>query len=106
MIPRFYDVTEGRILLDGTDIRNITLQSLRSAIGVVQQDVYLFSGTVYDNISYGKPDVYKRQVHGYSVAANVTDEDSVKNMIDRTVLAFGGLDVFVNNAGVVKARCV
>ncbi len=55
LIPRFYDVTEGRILIDGTDIKDVTLRSLRSAIGVVQQDVYLFSGTVFDNIEYGLP---------------------------------------------------
>lgn len=55
LIARFYDVTDGRILIDGKDIRSFTLSSLRSQIGVVQQDVYLFSGTVYDNIEYGKP---------------------------------------------------
>ena len=55
LIPRFYDVTEGRILIDGVDIRDVTLTSLRNAIGVVQQDVYLFSGTVFENISYGLP---------------------------------------------------
>ena len=55
LIPRFYDVTEGRILIDGIDIRDVTLSSLRNSVGVVQQDVYLFSGTVYDNISYGLP---------------------------------------------------
>lgn len=55
LIPRFYDVTGGRILIDGHDVRDVTLHSLRNAIGVVQQDVYLFSGTVYDNISYGLP---------------------------------------------------
>ena len=55
LIPRFYDVTEGRILIDGIDIRDVTLHSLRNSIGVVQQDVYLFSGTVYENISYGLP---------------------------------------------------
>lgn len=55
LIPRFYDVTEGRILLDGTDITDVTLSSLRSQIGVVQQDVYLFSGTIRDNIEYGLP---------------------------------------------------
>ncbi len=55
LLPRFYDVTEGRILIDGVDIRDVTLASLRNAIGVVQQDVYLFSGTVFENISYGLP---------------------------------------------------
>lgn len=55
LIPRFYDVTGGRILLDGKDIREFTLESLRLNIGVVQQDTYLFSGTVFENIAYGKP---------------------------------------------------
>ena len=53
LIPRFYDVTEGRILIDGKDIKDVTLNSLRNSIGVVQQDVYLFSGTVFENIAYG-----------------------------------------------------
>ena len=55
LIPRFYDVTSGEILLDGENIKKYTLKSLRESIGVVQQDVYLFSGTVYENIAYGKP---------------------------------------------------
>lgn len=55
LIPRFYDVTEGRILVDGHDVKKLTQKSLRRAIGMVQQDVYLFSGTVLDNILYGKP---------------------------------------------------
>lgn len=55
LIPRFYDTTEGSIYIDGTDIRDVTLASLRNSIGVVQQEVYLFSGTVYENISYGLP---------------------------------------------------
>ena len=55
LLPRFYDVTEGRITIDGRDIQGITLKSLRNAIGMVQQEVYLFSGTVRDNIIYGKP---------------------------------------------------
>lgn len=54
LIPRFYDITEGEILLDDINIKNIKLKSLRGNIGMVQQDVYLFSGTVYDNIAYGK----------------------------------------------------
>ncbi len=54
LIPRFYDVTEGNVYIDGKNIRNLTLKSLRRSIGVVQQDVYLFSGTVYENIVYGK----------------------------------------------------
>ena len=55
LLPRFYDVTEGRITVDGKDIRSLTLKSLRNNIGTVQQDVYLFDGTIRDNIAYGKP---------------------------------------------------
>ncbi len=62
LIPRFYDVTEGRILIDGQDIHHVTLDSLRSQIGFVQQDVYLFSGTVFENIQYGKPGASKDEV--------------------------------------------
>ncbi|WP_367924755.1 ABC transporter ATP-binding protein [uncultured Ruthenibacterium sp.] len=62
LIPRFYDPTDGRILLDGQDIRKVTLASLRSAIGIVQQDVYLFSGSVYENIAYGRPGATRDQV--------------------------------------------
>ena len=62
LIPRFYDVTGGRILIDGQDIRSLTLHSLRSQIGVVQQDVYLFAGTVFENIAYGKPGASREQV--------------------------------------------
>ncbi|MGN0383712.1 MAG: ABC transporter ATP-binding protein [Eubacterium sp.] len=62
LIPRFYDVSGGRILIDGMDIRTITLKSLRNHIGIVQQDVYLFAGSVYDNIAYGRPDVTKEEV--------------------------------------------
>ena len=62
LIPRFYDPTEGEILLDGQNIKNVTLQSLRSNNGVVQQDVYLFSGTVYENIAYGKTDATREEV--------------------------------------------
>ena len=62
LIPRFYDVTKGRILIDGQDIKGLTLQSLRRSIGVVQQDVYLFAGTVMDNIVYGKPGASREEV--------------------------------------------
>ncbi len=62
LIPRFYDVTQGRILIDGQDVRQVTLDSLRSQIGFVQQDVYLFSGTVFDNIQYGKPGASREEV--------------------------------------------
>lgn len=62
LIPRFYDVTAGAVKIDGTDVRDITLDSLRRHIGVVQQDVYLFAGTIYDNILYGKPDASREEV--------------------------------------------
>ena len=62
LIPRFYDTTSGKILVDGQDIRYVTLESLRTNIGVVQQDVYLFSGTVYENIAYGRPDASREEV--------------------------------------------
>lgn len=62
LIPRFYDVTSGRITIDGQNIREVTLKSLRSAIGIVQQDVYLFSGTVAENIAYGKPGATRDEI--------------------------------------------
>ncbi len=62
LLPRFYDVTGGRILIDGQDIRSFTQKSLREAIGVVQQDVYLFAGTVFENIVYGKPGASREDV--------------------------------------------
>lgn len=62
LIPRFYDPTQGEILLDGQNIKKVTLQSLRSSVGVVQQDVYLFSGSVYENIAYGKPGASREEV--------------------------------------------
>lgn len=70
LIPRFYDVTDGAVLLDGTDVRDITMKSLRTHIGVVQQDVYLFAGTVYENIRYGKPDASREEVIAAAVNAN------------------------------------
>lgn len=73
LIPRFYDVTEGRILLDGEDIRNIKLQDLRRQIGIVQQDVYLFFGTIMDNIRYGKPDATDEEIIAAAKAANAHD---------------------------------
>ena len=73
LIPRFYDVTEGRVLLDGQDIRKLKLHSLRSKIGIVQQDVYLFAGTVMENIRYGKPDATDEEVIQAAKAANAHD---------------------------------
>ncbi|HJB97312.1 MAG TPA: ABC transporter ATP-binding protein/permease [Candidatus Acutalibacter pullicola] len=62
LIPRFYDVDEGRILIDGQNVHDVTLKSLRDQIGFVQQDVYLFSGTVFENIQYGKPGASREEV--------------------------------------------
>ena len=73
LIPRFYEVSEGSITVDGIDIRDIKLRSLRSNIGIVQQDVYLFAGTVLDNISYGKPDATKEDIIRAAKNANAHD---------------------------------
>src|SRR5262249_22451101 len=73
LIPRFYEVSAGKILLDGQDIRGITLRSLRRNIGIVQQDVYLFSGTVADNICYGKRDASRQEIIDAAVQAHAHD---------------------------------
>ena len=73
LLPRFYDVTGGRVTVDGQDIRSLTLKSLRSQIGVVQQDVYLFSGSIRDNISYGKPDATEEEIIEAAKCANIHD---------------------------------
>lgn len=73
LIPRFYDVTGGEILLDGINIKDITLHSLRSNIGVVQQDVYMFSGTVFQNIAYGRPGATRQEVEQAAVLAGAHD---------------------------------
>lgn len=73
LIPRFYDVQSGSITLDGTDIRDIKLKSLRSAIGMVAQDVYLFSGSVYDNIEYGKPGASREEIETAAKLAGAYD---------------------------------
>jgi ATP-binding cassette subfamily B protein len=73
LIPRFYDVTGGCVRIDGTDIRSVTLKSLRNHIGMVQQDVYLFSGTIYENILYGKPDATREEVIAAAKNANAHD---------------------------------
>ena len=62
LIPRFYDVTEGAVTVDGIDVRDVTMNSLRKNIGMVQQDVYLFWGTVAENIAYGKPDATREEI--------------------------------------------
>lgn len=91
LIPRFYDVTEGRILIDGTDIKDVTLKSLRSAIGVVQQDVYLFSGTVFDNIEYGLPGADREAVIEAAKAAGA--HEFICSLPD-------GYDTYVGERGV------
>lgn len=73
LLPRFYDVTSGEITIDGIDIRDITLKSLRSNIGIVQQDVYMFSGSVRDNISYGKPNASDEEIVEAAKNANIHD---------------------------------
>jgi ATP-binding cassette subfamily B protein len=70
LIPRFYEVSEGEILLDGLNIRDVTLRSLRQNIGVVQQDVYLFAGNVFDNIRYGKPNAGQEEIVAAAKKAN------------------------------------
>ncbi len=73
LIPRFYEVDRGRILIDGHDIREVTLHSLRSNIGIVQQDVYLFTGSVADNIEYGKPGASRQEIIAAAKQANAHD---------------------------------
>jgi len=70
LIPRFYEVSEGEVLLDGINIKDITLRSLRRNVGVVQQDVYLFAGNVFDNIQYGKPNASREEVIAAAKKAN------------------------------------
>ena len=73
LIPRFYDVTGGRILVDGQDVRAVTQRSLRRSIGIVQQDVFLFAGTVLDNIRYGRPDATEAEVIDAARRAEIYD---------------------------------
>ena len=73
LIPRFYDVTGGTIRVDGKDIRDVTLKSLRDNIGIVQQDVYMFAGTILENISYGRPGASKEEIIEAAKLANAHD---------------------------------
>ncbi|MDD4850275.1 MAG: ABC transporter ATP-binding protein [Gemmiger sp.] len=91
LIPRFYDVTQGQILIDGQDVREVTLHSLRSAIGVVQQDVYLFSGTVAENIAYGKPGATRAEI---VAAAKMAGADAFVAALK------DGYDTYVGERGV------
>ena len=90
LLPRFYDVTEGRITIDGKDVRSLTLNSLRNQIGLVQQDVYLFCGTVRENIAYGKPDATMDEIIDAAKKANI--HDFIKELPD-------GYDTFVGERG-------
>lgn len=91
LIPRFYDVTEGRILIDDIDVKSVTLSSLRSSIGVVQQDVYLFSGTVFENIAYGLPGADRKAVCEAAKAAGA--DEFIKSLPN-------GYDTYVGERGV------
>ena len=71
LLPRFYDVSEGRITIDGKDVRKLTLQSLREQIGLVQQDVYLFCGSIRENIAYGRPDASMEEIIEAAKKANI-----------------------------------
>ncbi|HIW24177.1 MAG TPA: ABC transporter ATP-binding protein, partial [Candidatus Acutalibacter stercoravium] len=91
LIPRFYDVDEGRILIDGQNIHDVTLKSLRDQIGFVQQDVYLFSGTVFENIQYGKPGASREEV--IQAAKQAGAHDFIQELSE-------GYDTFVGERGV------
>ena len=73
LLPRFYDVTAGKVTIDGKDVRDLTLKSLRNQIGMVQQDVYLFDGTIRENIAYGKPDATDEEIKEAVRRANMDD---------------------------------
>lgn len=73
LLPRFYDVTDGRVTIDGNDVRKLTLESLRSQIGLVSQDVYLFGGSIKDNIAYGKPEATMDEIVDAAKKANIHD---------------------------------
>ncbi len=90
LLPRFYDVTGGAVLVDGQDVRGLTLESLRSAIGIVQQDVYMFSGTIRENIAYGKPGASMEEIVEAAKRANI--HDFVMGLED-------GYDTFVGERG-------
>lgn len=91
LIPRFYDVTGGSVCVDGNDVRDVTLQSLRENIGIVQQDVYLFAGTVMDNILYGRPDATREEV--IEAARNANAHDFIMELPD-------GYDTDIGQRGV------
>ncbi len=80
LLSRFYDVSEGRVLLDGVDVRNVTIESLRSQIGIVLQDTFIFSGTIRDNIRYGRPAATNAEVE--AAARSVLAHDFIKDLPD------------------------
>ena len=96
LLPRFYDVTHGSVMIDGQDVRDVTLKSLRSTIGIVQQDVYMFGGTIRDNIAYGKPKATDAQVVEAAKSANIhefimsLEEGYETNVGERGVRLSGG----------------
>lgn len=90
LLPRFYEVTEGAVLIDGKDIRSITLESLRSAIGIVQQDVYIFAGNIRDNIAYGRLNATEEEIHEAAKNANI--HEFILSLPD-------GYDTFVGERG-------
>ena len=92
LIPRFYDVTAGRILVDGQDVRSVTQRSLRRSIGIVQQDVFLFAGTVLENIRYGRPDATDAEVMEAAKRAEIYDD--IMSMPD-------GFQTYVGERGVM-----
>lgn len=73
LLPRFYDVTGGSVRVDGNDVRDIRLKSLRDSIGIVQQDVYMFAGSIQENIAYGKPDATEEEIIDAAKKANIHD---------------------------------
>ncbi len=86
LLPRFYEVTGGSVMVDGTDVRDVTQKSLRSYIGIVQQDVYLFNGTVKDNIAYGKPDATMEEIVEAAKSADLLEFiESLPNGFDTEV---------------------
>ena len=90
LLPRFYDVTGGTICIDGKDVRKLTLESLRNQIGIVQQDVYLFCGTIRENIAYGKPSATMEEIVEAAKKANI--HDFIESLPD-------GYDSFVGERG-------
>lgn len=90
LLPRFYDATEGRVTIDGKDVRDLTLHSLRNSIGIVQQDVYMFYGTIRENIAYGRPDATDEEI--IDAAKKASLHDFIMSLPD-------GYDTFVGERG-------